>query len=197
MVCINQVKRELAAATREAGPSSQLSEVLLTGLPVALLTDSYKAAHYAQYPAASKMVAYGSFRKAFKPREGSPPDPDDRRLVVYGIRYVVESYLHRRWTATDVEQAAAFYAHHNAGGTQYPFPRELFDSIVSDHGGYFPVKLEAIPDGSVVHAGCPIFQAGAPSSLLRWGGGVLPLPISPFLPADNRRSALRAPVHLP
>ena len=29
------------------------------------------------------------------------------------------------------------------------------------HAGYFPVRLEALPEGSVVHAHCPVYQARA------------------------------------
>lgn len=115
-------------------------------LPCAVLTDSYKATHYLQYPDSKKFVAvsplsalasvlqcaaatvplhaavggpmtsdpvlnpskpvllqYGEFRRGF---EG---DKADTRLVWYGIRYVVESYVARQWTEEEVEQAALFY----------------------------------------------------------------------------------------
>ena len=61
-------------------------------LPVAVLTDSYKAAHPDQYPPARRMVAYGEFRAAYRGVK------DDQRFVFFGIRYIVENYLERRWT---------------------------------------------------------------------------------------------------
>jgi hypothetical protein len=57
------------------------------GVPIAILTDSYKASHFAQYPAANKLVAYGEFRRGF---EG---DKKDTRFVFYGMRHVVETYV--------------------------------------------------------------------------------------------------------
>ena len=30
-------------------------------------------------------------------------------MVVYGIRYLLETYLHRQWTIEDVEKADKFY----------------------------------------------------------------------------------------
>lgn len=36
-------------------------------------------------------------------------DTEDTRLVVYGIRYLLETYLLRQWTVGDVEKAAIFY----------------------------------------------------------------------------------------
>lgn len=62
-------------------------------VPMSVLTDSYKAGHFEQYPAANRMVAYGEFRAPFKRDKG------DTRFVFYGIRYFVETYLHHQWTA--------------------------------------------------------------------------------------------------
>ena len=50
---------------------------------------------------------YGEFRKGFRLASGH--DEADKRIVTYGIRYVVENYLERRWTLADVEAAALFY----------------------------------------------------------------------------------------
>jgi nicotinamide phosphoribosyltransferase len=46
---------------------------------------------------------YGEFRCGYDKDEG------DTRMVVYGIRYVIENYLLKQWTVQDVEQAALFY----------------------------------------------------------------------------------------
>lgn len=47
-------------------------------IPFAVMADSYKAGHYLQYPAATKMVAYGEFRSGFD------KDTNDTRQVFYG-----------------------------------------------------------------------------------------------------------------
>ena len=127
-----------------------------------ILTDSYKASHALQYPpGASKFVAvrpgaplwgaglasgprppqhnhpsllprpqYGEFRR------GYDGDAADTRLVWYGVRYIVETYLHRRWTVGDVERSAAFYATHLAPAHgPFPFPRDLFLKFVAENEG--------------------------------------------------------------
>jgi len=104
-------------------------------LPIAILTDSYKAGHFSQYPDANKMVAYGEFRKPYA-------GMSDERIVFYGIRYIVENYLNKRWTKEDVEEAAIFYQTHNVLATEYPFPKDLFMSFVEDNDGYFPVPKQ-------------------------------------------------------
>ena len=52
---------------------------------------------------------YGEFRKGFRLKQGH--DTEDTRVVAYGIRYIVQTYLERRWTLADVEAAAHFYRH--------------------------------------------------------------------------------------
>jgi hypothetical protein len=73
----------------------------------------------------------------------------------------------------DVENTEKFYSTHNAGYSSFPFPKDLFVKIVKEHDGYFPgkysiqvrhqcshvvVKVEALPEGSVVHVHTPVYQ---------------------------------------
>jgi nicotinic acid phosphoribosyltransferase len=124
-------------------------------LPISVLTDSYKAGHYAQYPPCKKMVAYGEFRRSF---DG---DPTDTRFVFFGIRYIVEKYLNRKWTVADVEAADKFYKTHNLGHTPYPYPKDLFLKFIRENDGYFPIKLEALPEGTVANVHVPVYQITA------------------------------------
>ena len=55
-----------------------------------------------------RAMQYGEFRRGFR-LDGGGHDVADTRLVFYGMRYIVESYLMRRWTRADVEAAAQFY----------------------------------------------------------------------------------------
>jgi nicotinic acid phosphoribosyltransferase len=130
----------------------------------AVMSDSYKAGHPFMYPEARRMTAYGTFRKPF-------PNANDDRIVLYGIRYIVENFLLRQWTREDVEIAEKFYSTHNAGGTPYPFPKDLFLRFIEENNGYFPITLEALPDGSVIGPQVPIYQIvaeGDYSRLVTW-----------------------------
>ena len=66
------------------------------------------------------MTAYGEFRSSFD------KDPDDHRIVAYGIRYLIENYVAIPWTEEDLNKAEDFFSTHNAGGTPFPFPKDLF-----------------------------------------------------------------------
>jgi len=125
-------------------------------LPMAILTDSYKATHFLQYPPAKKMVAYGEFRTGFD------NDKSDCRIVWYGIRYIIEHHVSKRWTIQEIDKVDAFYATHMAPGHgKFPYPRELFLRFIKEHNGYMPVKIEILPEGTCVHPHVPVFQITA------------------------------------
>jgi len=84
-------------------------------------------------------------------------DMKDNRLVFYGIRHYIENFVSRKWTLADVEAAEAFYKTHNAGGTPYKFPKDLFVKFVQENNGYFPVTIETLPEGSVIYTHTPVF----------------------------------------
>lgn len=117
-------------------------------VPIAVHTDSYKQTHPFMYEDAQHMAAYLEARGPFG-------GGDDRRLVHYGVQYLVERWLQRRWTLDDVERAAKFYRTFNAGFTPHPFPRELFERFVTENDGWFPVRVRALRDGTVIHARTP------------------------------------------
>ena len=130
-------------------------------VPVSVLTDSYKASHFLMYPDARLMVAYGEFRGPFA------KDPEDSRFVFYGIRYIIENFVAVQWTEHDVELAAGFYSTHNAGFQPYPFPRDLFMKFVRENNGYFPVRIEALPEGTVANVHVPVYQIFAEGEYAR------------------------------
>ncbi len=113
------------------------------------------AGHFLQYPSVDKMVAYGEFRAPYR---GAV---DDNRFVFYGMRYIVETYLARQWTARDLDDAERFFSTHNAGASAYPWPRELFWKFVRENDGYFPVRVQALPEGTCAHIHVPVYQITA------------------------------------
>ena len=133
-------------------------------LPAAVHADSYKFSHPQMYESAREMSAYIEARQSFD-REA------DQRLIHYGTQYFVERYLMRRWTMRDVSDASAFFSTFNAGHTPHPFPQALFERIVTEYDGWFPIKVDALPDGSVIYPRTPqliLTAKGDFSRLVTW-----------------------------
>ena len=76
----------------------------------------------------------------FESRGGKHPS-----TVFFGLQYYLLQYLTQPITHAHVEDAAAFFAAHGE-----PFNREGWDYLVDAHGGRFPVRIRAVPEGSVV-----------------------------------------------
>ena len=116
--------------------------------PLLVMADSYKAGHFKMYPAATFMSAYGEFRKPF---EGM----SDERIVVYGIRYYIEQLISKAVTKKHIDQSIKFYETHGIASTKYEYPADIFKGMLES--GHFPVKIYALPEGSVVYPHTPVF----------------------------------------
>ncbi len=98
-------------------------------------TDSYKASHFMQYPPeATGMFSYVESR-------GGRYD----RTVFFGLQMLAKEYLCRPVTAQMIEQARLFFDAHGE-----PFNEAGWRYIVAQYGGYLPVRIRAVPEGSVV-----------------------------------------------
>ncbi|CAG8434172.1 6690_t:CDS:10 [Diversispora eburnea] len=64
----------------------------------------------------------------------------------------------KRWTLEDVELAEQFLSTHNDNYTNFPFHKELFLKFIKENDGYFPVKIEALPEGTCCHVHTPVYQ---------------------------------------
>jgi nicotinamide phosphoribosyltransferase len=105
-----------------------------------LRTDSYKYSHWAQYPnGLTKLEAYVESR-------GS----DIGYSLMFGLQYFLKEYLSKPFTMDNIYEAAAFAEKHF--GRKDVFPIEDFKYILSEHKGYFPIQIDAVPEGSVIPA---------------------------------------------
>lgn len=70
------------------------------------------------------MEAYGEFRTSYD------SDEEDSRILFYGIRYIIETHIGKRWTKEEVEEAEKFFLVHMHGREPYPFPKDLFMKVL-------------------------------------------------------------------
>lgn len=122
-------------------------------------TDSYKYSHYKQYPKGSKYVTSYIEARGFD-SEIFDKEPE---VVFFGLRYAIEKVLHTPISVEDVNFAKTVIEKHGE-----PFNYEGFMRIVEKHSGYFPVKITALPEGSVVKPGIPLIQITNTDPELPW-----------------------------
>ena len=118
------------ALTRREGASVMqcLNNLLLN-------TDSYKASHWLQYPPNTDATFF------YVESRGGLYD----RTVFYGLQAILKEYLSKPITHADVDEARDVFAAHGE-----PFNEAGWRHIVDTHGGLLPLRIRAVPEGSVV-----------------------------------------------
>jgi len=103
-----------------------------------LNTDSYKTSHYLQYPPGTTNVS-----SYIEPRGG-----EFSEIVTFGLQAFIKAYLLTPITIRDVMEADAVFGAHGV-----PFNRDGWKHIVDKHNGYLPIRIEALPEGTIVAPG--------------------------------------------
>lgn len=107
---------------------------------IVLATDSYKLNHWNQYPEGIEGVF-----SYFEARKGAM-FPNS---VFVGLQYLAKEYLTGvRVTREAIEEAAAITAAHL--GSEAHFNRAGWEYILNRFGGKLPVRIKAVPEGTVV-----------------------------------------------
>lgn len=99
-----------------------------------LNSDSYKTSHWVQYPAGSEYLS--SYIEA---RGG------DYDVVFFGLQAFIKEYLSTPITHQDIDEAETMIQAHGL-----TFNRAGWERLVDKHHGFLPLRIEAIPEGSIV-----------------------------------------------
>ncbi|PNK61307.1 nicotinate phosphoribosyltransferase [Psychrobacter sp. FDAARGOS_221] len=99
-----------------------------------LNADSYKTSHWLQYPPNSEyMSSYVEARKG------------DIDVLFFGLQAYIKEYLAKPITVADIDEAETVITAHGL-----PFNRQGWERLVEKHGGYLPVRIQAVPEGSII-----------------------------------------------
>ena len=102
---------------------------------IILNADSYKLSMFKQYPPGTKYVY------DYVESRGGEYD----RTVFFGLQAYIKQNLLSPITQEDIDFAAEFLKQHGE-----PFDREMWQHILDEHRGYLPLRIRAVPEGSVV-----------------------------------------------
>ena len=100
-----------------------------------LNTDSYKTSMFKQYPAGTTGVY--SYIESRGGRYNT--------TVMFGLQAFIKEYLLEPITQADIDISDEILTAHGE-----PFNREGWEYILSAHGGFLPVVIRAVPEGTVV-----------------------------------------------
>ena len=102
---------------------------------IILNTDSYKVSMFVQYPPNTTGVY------SYIESRGGRYD----RTVFFGLQAFIKEYLTTPITQANIDEAAEVLAAHGE-----PFNREGWEYILNTYNGYLPVRIKAVPEGTVV-----------------------------------------------
>ena len=97
--------------------------------------DNYKHCHYSLYPPGTEYVS-----SYIESRGGILPS-----TMFVGLQAYIREYLMRPITLEDIDEAE--FVEREQG---MHFNRDNWMGILNDHGGYLPVEIEAVPEGTVL-----------------------------------------------
>ena len=102
---------------------------------IILMTDSYKASHWKQYPPGTETVY------SYIESRGGIYD----KTIFFGLQIFLKEYLTKPITRENIVEADAFFNLHGE-----PFNKEGWEYILYNHKGYLPLEIKAVPEGTVV-----------------------------------------------
>jgi nicotinamide phosphoribosyltransferase len=100
-------------------------------------SDSYKASHWKQYPPNTT----GTF--SYLESRGS--DIGYEESIFFGLQYILKKYFAAPLTVHEVKEAQKLVEAHGE-----PFNYDGWMHIVEDHGGNIPLRIRAVPEGTIV-----------------------------------------------
>ena len=100
-----------------------------------LNTDSYKTSMFNQYPQGTEAIFSYIESRGGRYNES----------VFFGLQAFIKEYLTKPITQADIEEAAEVLTMHGE-----PFNRKGWQYILDEHAGYLPIRICAVPEGTVV-----------------------------------------------
>lgn len=122
-------------------------------LPSLILdADSYKFSHFALYPTGTNAM-YSYIEARVK----------DVTIVPFGLQMWIKKNLLTPITVAQVDEAEELTRQHGV-----PFNRSDWDYIIDQYGGYLPIKIKAIPEGTRVKGSTPIVSVLCEDARVFW-----------------------------
>lgn len=125
---------------------------------IILRADSYKYSHFKLFPKGT--INNYSYVEARKVAEDFPYTEE---MVFFGLQAFIDEYLRNPITVFDIGYAKKLIEAHGL-----PFNEEDWNIIVKEYGGYLPLKIDALPEGSIADIGEPLCQVRAADSRFAW-----------------------------
>lgn len=117
-------------------------------------TDSYKLSQPMQYAPGTRHVSALATTRGQSLRA---------ELMFFGLQMYLKAYLGEPVRSADIAEAEEVALAHGQ-----PFAKQGWQHILSKHGGYLPLRIEALPEGTALRRGVPMVQVVNTDPALPW-----------------------------
>lgn len=124
-------------------------------------TDAYSIASHGFAPETARAYSCYNFTNRISPAKAFPGVAKDSRMVLFGVKYFINKYMTQRVTVQDVREAELFFDTFHSFGGKYYFPKDLWMKVAVDCGGYLPLTIKSLLDGSTFFPYEPVIQVEA------------------------------------
>jgi nicotinic acid phosphoribosyltransferase len=122
--------------------------------------------------AKEKSVYYVTFRRQLESIDPSLYDKGDDRMIFVGLQRILEELFYEPITHDEIDETKNFLSTFRAttqGLKPYHFNETMWRTIVDEYNGRPPIKIEAVPEGSVVYPNEPVIQITCGVEGEEWG----------------------------
>jgi len=131
--------------------------------PLMLRADAYTigADEFQSAKAKKKSIYYTVFRKDLHKINPAVYSKDDNRIIFGGLQRILERLFYKPCTHQDIDNAVLYLSTFKVttvGLKPYPFPERQWRRVVDEFNGRPPIRIIAMPEGSVVYPGEPIME---------------------------------------
>jgi nicotinamide phosphoribosyltransferase len=161
-------------ATQTATQTVTLPSRKVHKTPRLLLADAYTVGSndFESPEAREKSVYYITFRRKLNSINPVLYPEGDNRIIFGGLQRILEKLFYEPITHAEIDEAKEFlktFKATMAGPAEYAFPEQLWRTIVDEFNGRPPIKITAMPEGSVVYPNEPVVIIENPDSVLGMG----------------------------
>lgn len=132
-------------------------------VPRLLLGDAYTIGSdkFESEEAKEKSVYYITFRRNLVDINPHIYVKDDNRILFVGLADILEKLFYEPVTHEEIDETKRFLEHAKVtmnGFQEYEFPEEKWRRVVDEFNGRPPIKIKALPEGSVVYPNEPVIE---------------------------------------
>ena len=104
----------------------------------------------------SKQYSCYNIINRYSPMQAWTDIAKDSRMSLWGLSHFIKHYLTEPVTIDDINAADCFLSQANVLGGGLKFNRKIWERIVTEHDGYLPIRITALPEASTFFPNEPV-----------------------------------------